>query len=120
MLMIVTNWCVVNTNRVKPFLKFELVMMVVKLLEGQGLAMKEVYLFGLRLCFFYIILLIFMVWLVFPPNMLGSLLTSLLVVMVVRVVMVAYLFGLCFRKVHLRGPGGGLNRRSANNDDDIG
>ena len=47
MLMIVTNWCVVNTNRVKPFLKFELVMMVVKLLEGQGLAMKEVYLFGL-------------------------------------------------------------------------
>ena len=47
MLMIVTNWCVVKTNRVKPFLKFELVMMVVKLLEGQGLAMKEVYLFGL-------------------------------------------------------------------------
>ena len=47
MLMIVTNWCVVKTNRFKPFLKFELVMMVVKLLEGQGLAMKEVYLFGL-------------------------------------------------------------------------
>ena len=39
---------------------------------------------------------------------------------VVMVTMVAYLFGLCFRKVHLRGPGGGLNRRSANNDDDIG
>ena len=47
MLMIVKNWCVVKTNRFKPFLKFELVMMVVKLLEGQGLAMKEVYLFCL-------------------------------------------------------------------------
>ena len=47
MLMIVTNWCVVSTNRVKPFLKFRLVMLQVKLLEGQGLAMKEVYLFGL-------------------------------------------------------------------------
>ena len=68
-----------------------------------------------------------MVWLVFPPNMFGSFLTSPLVVMVVMVVilvmvvmMVAYLFGLCFRKVHLRGPGGGLNRRSANYDDNIG
>ena len=74
--------------------------------------------------FFYIILLVFMVWLVFPPNMFGSLLTSLLVGMVVMVVMVVvmvfYLFGLCFRKVHLRGPGGGLNRRSANDDDNIG
>ena len=42
MLMIVTNWCVVNTNRVEAFLKFKLV-----LLGSQGLAMKEVYLFGL-------------------------------------------------------------------------
>ena len=60
MLMIVTNWCVVNTNRVKPFLKFELVMMVVKLLKVQGLAMR----FTCLACdcvFFYIILLVFMV-----------------------------------------------------------
>ena len=98
-------------------------------MKVQGLAMR----FTCLACdcvFFYIILLVFMVWLVFPPNMFRSLLTSLLVVMVVMVVMVvilvmvvmmvAYLFGLCFRKVHLRGPGGGLNRRSANNDDDIG
>ena len=44
----------------------------------------------------------------------------MVVILVMVVMMVAYLFGLCFRKVHLRGPGGGLNRRSANNDDDIG
>ena len=30
MLMIVTNWCVVNTNRVEAFLKFKVVMMQVK------------------------------------------------------------------------------------------